>query len=63
MRVLVFGETGQVARSLVDVAARHEDLAVRTLSRREADLTDPDSTLSTTEAGAYGLLILRPGEV
>jgi len=43
MRVLVFGETGQVARSLADLGAADPSLDIRTLSRVEADLTDPDS--------------------
>ena len=39
MRLLVFGQTGQVAREIAALAG--PDLGVETLARAEADLTDP----------------------
>lgn len=41
LQILQFGTTGQVARELIRQAPRH-DVALRALSRAEADFTDPE---------------------
>lgn len=42
MRVLVFGQSGQVAQALADIAQR-DSLDIRFASRAEADLTEPQA--------------------
>ena len=49
MKVLVFGETGQVARALAAAGAR-QGVAVQTLSRAEADLSDPQACAAAVAA-------------
>lgn len=49
MHVLVFGETGQVARALA-LAAPSRGISVQTLSRAQADLSDPDACAAAVAA-------------
>lgn len=53
MKILVTGQNGQVARSLVERAAQAEDIAVAVAGRPEFDLVDPaaiERTIAATDA-------------
>lgn len=52
--ILVFGTTGQVARSLADVAGAGQMVQ---LSRAQADLADPDTCAAQIRAHAPGVVI------
>ena len=52
--ILVFGTTGQVARSLVDVAG---DRAMTQLSRAQADLSDPEACAAQIRAHRPAVVI------
>lgn len=57
MRILVTGQHGQVARSLVERATAHTQFELVTLGRPELDLTDTESVFSTVHVAKPDLVI------
>lgn len=61
LRILQFGRTGQLAHELAD-RARGAGVALTTLSRAEADLTDPDAIRrAILDAGEIDLVVNAAG--